>query len=68
MSNHKKCYNCIHSSNGFKLGNKTYTQCLHPITYDAMKLSEITPWETVQEWYNTCELHEPKQPKNTTNE
>ena len=68
MNKNNKCYNCIHSSKGFKIGNKTHIQCLHPINYDAMKLGEITPWDTLEEWYSTCELHELKQPKEITNE
>jgi len=62
MSNkeHKKCYNCIHASEGFKIAGKTHFQCMHPIHQDGMQSGELTPWDTLQEWYNTCDLHELK--------
>jgi hypothetical protein len=54
----KKCYNCKYASNGFKIAKKTHHQCLHPKHEKPMKKGDISPWDTLQEFYNTCENHE----------
>lgn len=57
-----KCHNCKHASKGFKIGNKTHHQCLHPKWDKEMRNYNISPWETLQEFWNTCDDHELKEP------
>lgn len=56
-----KCHNCKHASKGFKIGNSTHHQCLHPKHKEPMKNFEISPWDTLQEFWNTCNDHELKE-------
>ncbi len=56
-----KCYNCKHASTGFKIANKTHYQCQHPKHEEGFKSGELSPWDTLQEFYNTCESHEFKE-------
>lgn len=56
-----KCHNCKHASKGFKIGNNTHHQCLHPKHKEPMKNFEISPWDTLQEFWNTCNDHELKE-------
>ncbi len=53
-----KCHNCKHASPAFKVGKKTYHQCNHIKHKSGMLSGEISAWDTLQEWYNTCDTHE----------
>lgn len=53
-----KCYNCKHSSVGFKIAGKTHHQCNHSKHEEGFKSGELSAWDTLQEWYNSCESHE----------
>ena len=53
-----KCHNCKHSSTGFKIAGNTHHQCNHPKHEEGFKSGELSPWDTLQEWYNSCESHE----------
>jgi len=58
----KKCYNCKHSSKGFKIAGKTHLHCLHPKYKDEdFKSGKLSPWDTLMEFWHTCEDFEPKQ-------
>jgi len=54
----KKCYNCKFASNGFKVVNITYHQCLHPKHEPGFASGEITAWDTLMGFYDTCNTHE----------
>jgi hypothetical protein len=56
-----KCYNCKHASSAFKIAGKTHHQCNHPKHEAGFESSELSPWDTLQEFYNTCETHEFRQ-------
>ena len=53
-----KCYNCKYASIGFKIGLKTHHQCNHPKHDEGFKNGTLSPWDTLQEFYNSCESHE----------
>lgn len=56
-----KCYNCKHASSAFKIAGKTHHQCNHPKHEEGFKSGELSPWDTLQEFYNTCDTHEFRQ-------
>jgi hypothetical protein len=55
----KKCYNCKLRSHAFKVGNLTHYHCDAP-TYQQQRSEgkEVSPWETLREFSNTCKEHE----------
>ena len=53
-----KCYNCKFASSAFKIAGKTHHQCNHPKHEKGFESGELSPWDTLQEFYNTCETHE----------
>lgn len=53
-----KCYNCKHASEGFKIASKTHYQCLHEKHAEGMESGALSPWDTLQEFSNTCKDHE----------
>lgn len=55
--NRAKCHNCKYSSSGFKIAGKTHHQCNHPKHEECFKSGELCAWDTLQEWYNSCESH-----------
>ena len=62
-----KCYNCKHASSGFKIAGKTHHQCNHPKHEEGFKSGELSPWDTLQEFYNSCDTHEFLQAQQVTN-
>lgn len=58
-----KCYNCKHASQSFKIAGKTHHQCNHPKHEDGFKNGTLSPWDTLQEFHNTCDTHEFKPQK-----
>ena len=57
-----KCYNCKFATEGFKVGNLTHHHCCGP-EYEAKdKAGEfVSPWDTLREWYDTCDDHQFKE-------
>jgi hypothetical protein len=53
-----KCYNCKFASSAFKIGNKTHHQCNHLKHKEGFENGTLSPWDTLQEFYNTCTDHE----------
>lgn len=61
MKEIKKCYNCKHAGRQFKIVGKTHLHCGHPkYSEEDMKSGKITPWDTLMEFWSTCEDHELK--------
>jgi hypothetical protein len=56
-----KCHNCKHASRAFKVAGKTHHQCCHPKHESGFENGQLSAWDTLQEWYNTCETHEFRQ-------
>lgn len=55
---HAKCYNCIHRGSQFKIAGKTHMHCEHPKHEESLKNYELSPWDTLREFWETCEDHE----------
>jgi len=64
MKTIKKCYNCSHASSAFKIAGITHHQCTHPKHKEGFANGTLSPWDTLQEFYNTCEDHEIKNQQN----
>lgn len=58
-----RCHNCVFASAYFRIGSNTHHQCLHPKHEQGLISGELTPWDTLQNWYSTCETHEIKTQK-----
>ena len=54
----RKCFNCKFASSAFKIAGKTHHQCNHPKNKELYDKGKITEWDTLQEFYQTCESHE----------
>lgn len=65
MSKPKKpqCYNCKFSGDAFKVAGITHHHC-HGPEYEAKDNAGeyISPWDTLREWWDTCEDHQLKEP------
>jgi len=46
----------------FKIAGKTHHQCNHPKHKEGFENGSLSPWDTLQEFYNTCQSHEFKKP------
>ena len=55
-----KCWNCKHASSRFKIADTTHYNCLHPKHEEGLKSGELSPWDMLNSWYDTCESHETK--------
>ena len=56
---HKKCYNCKHASEPFKIAGKTHHTCVHPKwTKEGFDSGGFHPFDTLMEFWQTCEDHE----------
>lgn len=60
-----KCYNCIHSSQQFKVGNLTHLHCFNNEIYPEEELinGNISPWDTLRVFSDKCEKHDFKTKK-----
>ena len=58
----QKCYNCKHAGEQFKVGNRTCLHCEHPKWEKKYKENpgEFSAWDTLREWWDTCDDFEPK--------
>jgi len=53
-----KCYNCKYASPAFKIAGKTHYQCNHPKHDEGFENGTLTPYDTLQEFYSSCNSHE----------
>ena len=53
-----KCHNCKHASGGFKIAGSTHHQCIHPKHQPGFESGELSAWDTLRTFYDTCESHE----------
>ena len=54
-----RCYNCKFVGKSFKVAGLTNNHCEHPKYTEAMFLSgEISPWDTLRVFSDTCNDHE----------
>ena len=58
----KKCYNCKFSGDQFKISGMTHCHCHNPVDYPEkdMKEGKISTWDTLREFWHTCERWELK--------
>ncbi len=61
----RKCYNCKHSTKGFKVFYLTHHHCCDPTKYSEEKWDkgEFCAWDTLRVFSDTCENHEFKDKK-----
>ena len=57
----KKCYNCKHAGDSFKIVGKTHMHCMHP-KHDAefKNNPNYSAWDTLMEFWMTCDDYELK--------
>jgi hypothetical protein len=55
----KKCWNCKHRTQAFKVGKLTHYHCMSP-TYEKQHDAGvgISPWETLRVFSDSCDEHE----------
>lgn len=55
----RKCYNCKHRTEAFKIGKLTHYHCMSP-TYTKQHNEgiDIHPWDTLRVFSDTCDEHE----------
>ena len=55
----RKCYNCKHRTEAFKVGKLTHYHCMSPTyTKQYNEGIDISPWETLRVFSDTCDEHE----------
>ena len=56
-----RCHNCKYAGQQFKVGNMTHLHCLNPELYPPAECEsgKISPWDTLREFWQTCDKHEP---------
>ena len=57
-----KCHNCKFGGLQFKIAGTTHLHCHNNEKFPIKKMEsgEISPWDTLMEWYCSCKLHQPK--------
>lgn len=58
-----KCYNCKHAGHQFKISNLTHLHCEHPKYNERGESGELSPWETLCVFSETCSDHVFKETK-----
>ena len=55
----KKCWNCKHRTQAFKVGKLTHYHCMSP-SYEKQHKEgvAISPWETLRVFSDSCDEHE----------
>lgn len=55
-----KCYNCKFASDQFKVIKLTHVHCFDEKQYpeEKLKKGDISPWETLRVFSDTCKNHE----------
>lgn len=53
-----RCHNCKFASEPFKIVGKTHYHCLNREEYPESELINLSAWETVREFWETCKRHE----------
>jgi len=55
----RKCYNCKHRTEAFKVGKSTHYHCMSPTYIKQYNEGiDISPWETLRVSSDTCDEHE----------
>ena len=54
----KRCYNCKHRTDGFKIGNLTHYHCKAPSFMEKHKTHDVSAWDTLVVFSDSCDEHE----------
>lgn len=54
----RKCHNCKHGSNQFKIGKLTHLCCGNIDAVKPLEGKELSPWDALRVFSDTCEKHE----------
>ena len=56
----RKCYNCKFAGTQFKITNLTHLHCENETIFPKEKWEsgELSPWDSLQVFSDTCEFHE----------
>ncbi len=57
-----RCHNCKYSSKQFKVVNLTHIHCENEKAFE-LPMEEVSPWDTLRVFNDTCEKHEFKMNK-----
>ena len=58
-----RCHNCKHGLQQFKVGKLTHLHCGHPKYNERGESGDLSAWETLQVFNDTCSDHEFKEIK-----
>ncbi len=59
-----KCHNCKYRGEYFKIVGQNHHHCQHPkFDPEDIKEGRISPWDTLQEWWDTCDDHKFSEPQ-----
>ena len=55
-----RCYNCKHGGSQFKIAKLTHLVCCDPKVYTKEKFdnNELSPWDALRVFSDTCNNHE----------
>lgn len=57
-----RCYNCKFAGDQFRIAGMTNLHCERPGYREELeKAGELSPWETLREFWQTCENHQIKE-------
>jgi hypothetical protein len=56
----RRCYNCKHRSESFKVLKLTHYHCLNPELYkeEDFKSGKVSAWDTLRVFSEVCDKHE----------
>lgn len=54
-----RCVNCKFAGEQFKIDSLTQVHCENKQLYPESERDINTPWETLREWWDRCDKHEP---------
>lgn len=56
-----RCHNCKYSGQAFKINKLTHNHCEHPKYNERGENGDLSPWETLYVFNDTCDDHKFKQ-------
>ncbi len=62
----KICVNCQYSGDQFKIAGKTHLHCQSPNMEKEAEKDDFSPWESLREFYNTCDDFKQKEKHETS--
>lgn len=58
----KKCYNCKHGGNQFKISKITHLHCMNPEIYkiEGFESGQTSAWDTLRVFSDSCNSYQSK--------